>query len=292
MNWRQEGDELVIHCPGKVNLFLEIAGPRLDGYHDLITILQAVDLCDEMRLAPTAGGEILLSCDHPQVPLGPTNLVLRAAEAIRLFARSTTGVRISLRKVIPVGGGMGGGSSNAAGALLGLNRFWNLGLVRADLHRIAATLGSDVNFFLEGDTALCTGRGEKVQPLAPAWPLHFVLVFPGMSVPTVRAFQEAKKFLTPFLKDVRMPLKALEEKDFSLLAQSLFNRLEEPVFHLYPELAGLKRQLDSVAPGRVLLSGSGSSLFCLCSDPDEAAGVEEAARRLGLDAVRRVRSFC
>lgn len=287
MDMRQEGQDLVIECPAKINLFLEVVGPRPDKFHDLITIMQAVSLCDELRISPAEDARLTLECDQPSVPTDNSNLALRAAHALRGSAGKSPGCRLTLKKNIAVGGGMGGGSSNAAGALLGLNHFWRLGLSKNDLHGIAATLGSDINFFLEGGTALCTGRGEKVQPLPVSWPLHYVLVFPGFPVSTAKAFHAMKKFLTPFLKDVTIALKALEQKDFDALRDSLFNRLEAPVFDLYPELAGLKRKLDTIAPGRVLLSGSGSTLFCMCLDPEEAARIETAIRKLGHHSVYR-----
>jgi len=285
------GEELVIQSPSKVNLFLEILGPRGDGYHDLETVMQAIDLCDELRVAPSVGSEVTFSCDHPEVPKGPSNLVVRVAHALKERTGVELGASLGLRKHAPIGGGIGAGSANAAAALVGLNEFWGLGLTREDLHAVAATLGSDINFFLEGGTALCTGRGEVVRPVSHGMRLSFVLVRPPFGVSTAAAFQEAKGFLTPHHKDATITLKALEDSDFGALCASLFNRFEGPVFRLHPELAALKGRMEEVAPGRALLSGSGSTLLCLCRDRTEAASIGSGLQELQIGSVCRADSL-
>jgi len=285
------GEELVVQSPSKVNLFLEILGPRGDGYHDLETVMQAIDLCDELRVGPSAGSEVTFSCDHPAVPKDSSNLVVRAAQALRERTGVKTGVSLGLRKRAPIGGGIGAGSANAAAALIGLNQFWGLGLARDELHAIAATLGSDINFFIEGGTARCTGRGEIVRPISHGMRLSFLLVLPPFGVSTARAFQEAKGFLTPDHKDATIILKAFEDSDFGALCASLFNRFEGPVFRLHPELAALKGRMEEVAPGRALLSGSGSTLFCLCRDRTEAASIGSGLQDLQIGSVCRADSL-
>jgi 4-diphosphocytidyl-2-C-methyl-D-erythritol kinase len=287
MKTERIGDELMVQSPSKVNLFLEILGRRPDGYHDLQTVMQTIDLCDELRIAPCDGDETVFRCDHPKVPNDSSNLVVRAAEVIRRRTGIRSGVRLTLEKRTPVGGGLGAGSANAAATLLGLNEFWHAGLSKADLHPLAAALGSDINFFLEGGTALCTGRGEVVRPVRHGLPMHFVLVLPPFGVSTARAFQEAKDFLTRPHKDATITLKALENNEFGALCEGLFNRFERPVFRLYPELAALKSRMEEVAPGRALLSGSGSTLFCLCRDRIEAEAIEREFQRLKLGSVCR-----
>ena len=171
---------LVIAAPAKLNLFLEIRGKRPDGYHDLETLMVAVDLFDTLELHPDSHGAITLECDPPGLPTGPDNLVWKAADALRRAVnRPELGAAIRLTKRIPAQAGLAGGSSDAASTLLGLNRVWNLGLATADLAAVAAGVGSDVAFFLDLPAAWCTGRGEVVTP-EPAPPV----VFSGGSPPT------------------------------------------------------------------------------------------------------------
>jgi 4-diphosphocytidyl-2-C-methyl-D-erythritol kinase len=287
MKIHRTGDELAIQSPSKVNLFLEILGPRPDGYHDLQTVMQTIDLCDELRIAPRDGDGVTFRCDHPRVPNDSSNLVVRAAELLRQRTGIRSGVALTLEKRTPVGGGLGAGSANAAATLVGLNEFWKAGLSRAELHPLAAALGSDINFFLEGGTGICTGRGEIVRPVRHSLVMHFVLLLPPFGVSTARAFREAKDFLTRPHKDASITLKALENSEFGALCEGLFNRFEGPVFRLYPELAALKNRMEDVAPGRALLSGSGSTLFCLCRDEIEAEAVEREFQRLKLGSVCR-----
>ena len=287
MRIEQEGGELVILSPSKVNLFLEVAGKREDGYHELSTVMQAISLHDELRIAPAAGDEMAFDCNHPDVPNDSSNLVLQAAEALRQRSGVRHGARIRLLKKAPVGGGIGGGSGNAAAALIGLNRLWELGLLKSELDEIAASLGSDINFFLEGGTAHCVGRGEVVRPIDNGLDLHYVLVFPAFGVSTARAFEAFRSPLTPVCKDVSIVLEALENDDFGALCQGLYNRLEGPVFRLRPELATIRERLGEVAPGRVLLSGSGSTFYCLCLDGQEAAVIAAEAGRLEVGSVHR-----
>ena len=155
---------LKLRAYAKVNLGLEVLGLRDDGYHELRTLFQTIDLHDDVVLRPRPRG-VSVRCDHPLVPKDATNLAARAAEALRAYGRVSAGVEIEIRKRIPVGGGLGGGSSDAAAVLLGLDRAWKLGLGPDGLHRLARRLGADVPFFLLGGTALGLSRGDEVYPL-------------------------------------------------------------------------------------------------------------------------------
>jgi 4-diphosphocytidyl-2-C-methyl-D-erythritol kinase len=171
----------------KVNLGLEVLALRDDGYHELRTLFQTIDLHDDVVLRPRPRG-VVVRCDHPLVPTDGANLAARAAEALRAYARVEGGVEIDIQKRIPVGGGLGGGSSNAATVLLGLDRMWKTGLDPAELHRLARRLGADVPYFLLGGTALGLSRGRGVPP-APQLRAHVVVVDPGITSrrPGVRA---------------------------------------------------------------------------------------------------------
>ena len=289
MRIESRGEGLVLWSPSKVNLFLEIKGKRDDGYHELVTVMQVIDLCDELDIQPSSDDRIHFRCDHPAVPSDTSNLVVRAALELQKLTGHSTGVSMSLRKLAPVGGGIGSGSGNAAAALLGLNRFWYLGLDTGALHQVAASLGSDINFFLEEGLSLCTGRGERVQPLASV-PLHYVLLMPRFGVSTAEVFRAMPPSLNKKNEDVNILLKALENRDFSAICGSLFNRLESPAFSLHPDLGKIKSRLENIAPGRALMSGSGSTMYVLCPEADVADSLEEAIAELNLGRVYRTAS--
>jgi 4-diphosphocytidyl-2-C-methyl-D-erythritol kinase len=184
------------NSPGKVNLILNILGRRADGFHELETIMQPVDFCDE--LAFTRGGHgVHLSCSNSTLPVDARNLVHRAATSFLEMARVKEGVKIRLEKKIPLAAGLGGGSGNAATTLLALNELFDRPLSDAQLNEAAAGLGSDVNFFLQSKPALATGRGEKVQSLDPFAALAghaFLLIHPGFGISTPWAYQNLGRF--------------------------------------------------------------------------------------------------
>jgi 4-diphosphocytidyl-2-C-methyl-D-erythritol kinase len=180
----------------KVNLGLHVLAKRADGFHDIETILQTIDLRDRIRITPLEEKRIEVRCDRPEVPSGPENLVHRAAQLILSEHEVPGGCRIEIDKRIPAGAGLGGGSGNAAVTLLGLNRLWDLNMSREDHLRMAARLGSDVPFFLEGGTALAEGRGERLTPLRLVPDFWLVLVKPAISISTAWAYGRVKIPLT------------------------------------------------------------------------------------------------
>src|SRR5207237_58280 len=180
--------ELRLRSYAKVNLGLEVLGPRHDGYHELRTIFQTIALHDDVVLSARPR-EVTLVCDHPEVPADATNLALRAARELKRFARVAAGAQIVLTKRIPVAGGLGGGSSNAATVLMGLDRLWALGLGPARLHPLARRLGADVPYFLIGGTALGLARGDEVYPLRRQVRAEVVVVDPERALSTAAVFR-------------------------------------------------------------------------------------------------------
>ena len=172
----------------KVNLGLRILSKRTDGFHDIETILQAIDLCDRIEIAGCPEPAIEVRCDHPEVPSGPENLAHQAARLMQKELSAKGGCRIIIRKKIPPAAGLGGGSSNAAAVLIGLNRLWKMPLSDHKLARMAARLGSDVPFFLQGGTVLARGRGEVLTPLKMQADFHLVVVKPDLSISTAWAY--------------------------------------------------------------------------------------------------------
>ena len=283
----------------KVNLGLEVLGTRDDGYHELRTLFQTVDLHDDVVLRPRSRG-VSVRCDHPLVPNDATNLAARAAEALRAHGRVAGGVEIVIRKRIPVGGGLGGGSSNAATVLLGLDRLWKLGLGPAGLHPLARRLGADVPYFLLGGTALGLSRGDEVYPLRRQLRAHVVVVDPGIHVSTARVFARVDARLTPRLNSNSIFYFVSRELEGSGAFRFLVNDLEEAALEEAPFLREQAGRIRAVLlrEGACLaaLSGSGASYFGLFESARRAARAREAllaggfralvARTLTLDQYR------
>lgn len=265
---------MAARCPGKVNLALEILGRREDGFHEIRTVFQAIDLWDRLEARPAR--ELRLTCDDPGLPCDGRNLVLRAAEALRRFAaRGDAGADLVLRKAIPSAAGLGGGSSDAAGALLLLSRLWQVDLAIEDLMEIASEIGSDVPFFLVGGTALGEGRGERLRRL-PDWdPRPILLGIPPFGVSTAEAYAAWRSALTPLRGDVTVEClrdgKCTTDKDLSVGR----NDLERAVFEKLPELAAFKGELEDLGAAPAMMSGSGSTVFGVFED----LGTLKAARR-------------
>jgi 4-diphosphocytidyl-2-C-methyl-D-erythritol kinase len=261
----------------KINLGLEVLGQRGDGYHELRTLFQTIDVHDDIVLRPRPR-RVSVSCAHPQVPTDGSNLAVRAAEDLRRYAGVTSGVDIALRKRIPVGGGLGGGSSNAAAVLMGLDRMWRLGLGPAGLHPLARRLGADVPYFLLGGTALGLARGDEVYPLRRQLRAWVVLVDPGLSVSTARVFARIDASLTPRENSTSIFHFVSRELEGVRAERLLVNDLEEAAMEeapaLRPRVERIRGVLREQGARVAALSGSGSSFFGLFGDA-------RAARRAG-----------
>jgi 4-diphosphocytidyl-2-C-methyl-D-erythritol kinase len=268
---------LVVAAPAKLNLFLEVRGKRPDGYHDLESLMVGVDLYDTLEIQPAAGGRITLSCDPPGLSAGPDNLVRRAADRLRTAAgRPDLGAAIRLTKRIPTQAGLAGGSSDAAAALVGLNRVWRLDLPKPELAAVAAGVGSDVAFFLDLPAGWCTGRGEVVTPEPPGAAFHFVLVCPPVGLGTADVFRRLTVPDIPVPGDAARA--AFRAGDPEALGAALFNRLEEPAFGLAPLVEVVYRRLAGLNPAGCRMSGSGSAVFAVARSAADAARVAAAFR--------------
>lgn len=254
---------LGIRARAKVNLHLEVLRRRPDGFHDIETVLQSVGLYDTLHLVPRPRGLSLL-CDAPGVPDGEDNLSLRAARALLQAAgqdEPPRGVRIDLYKSIPVAAGFGGGSADAAATLVGLNRFWNLGLGVPELQEIAVRLGSDVAFCVRGGTALGRGRGERLTALPQLPRTTFLLVFPGIPIRAEWAYSQLNMGLTRRPHALSMDqLKSIVAR-YPGAARGFYNRLEDAVCPAYPQLAEISSRLLNSGASVAMMSGSGSGVF-------------------------------
>jgi len=274
---------LEVSAPAKINLFLEILGKRPDGYHEIITFMAALELADTLEFTEDTAGHLTLTCDEPTLPTGSENLVYRAAKLLQRTAGVRRGAQIRLTKRIPVAAGLGGGSSDAAATLVALNELWGLGSGTKELETLAAHLGSDVPFFVSASAAWCTGRGEKVQPEVLKQPLHVVVVCPSQGLRTADVYARAEVPDSP-----RSPTEmkqALADGSPQHIGAALFNRLEPAAASLSEELRQLAERLEALAPGRHLMSGSGSSCFVLCDVEEQAAKLAHALRAEGRRAL-------
>ncbi len=261
------GDGLLVRAPAKINLSLLIAGRRPDGFHEIETLMAKVDLYDELLFERGEKDGIELICRGQHwAPEGKANLVYRACEALYEAAGVETPVRVTLTKNVPAGSGLGGASSDAAAALLGLNRFANLRAETGDITEIACRLGSDVAFFLGGPLAFCTGRGEKIREIEKIFPFRALLVLPGVNASTKRVYgnylhnQGLYEALSGKMKEL------IGKNRIDLVAAMCANMLEKSCFELYAELSELKSGLETLGIGTVCLSGSGSAMFCMVAD--------------------------
>ncbi|MBI5464133.1 MAG: 4-(cytidine 5'-diphospho)-2-C-methyl-D-erythritol kinase [Ignavibacteriales bacterium] len=261
----------------KINLGLRILHKRPDGYHDLETIFHEINLWDEIEFSPSPRIEIHV---QPQgLPSDENNLCHKAAQLLRTQCNIASGVSIKLVKQIPVGAGLGGGSSNAATVLRGLRKFWKVALTDDDLLKLGAQIGSDVPFFIKGGSAYATGRGEQLEPLSLRLPFWIVTATPKVHVSTPWAYtalrwNETRRPLP--LKARWHPLPTREE-----LRELLRNDFEPVVFGAYPAIADLHRQYMEMGAAAVALSGSGSTMYGLFENEIKAV---EARNRLAGDA--------
>lgn len=267
----------------KINWMLEVLGTRPDGYHEVRTVLQTIDLTDVLDVERTEG-EIEVFCAHPEVPEGEANLVFRAAHLLRRAKGVKAGARIRIEKRIPVAAGLGGGSSNAAIALLALARLWGVALEVGEQLELGCALGSDVPFFLLGGTALGIGRGDEVYPLPEVRADLLVLANPGFLIPTAWAYRQLTKrgIVGNISVCSRVWHRAVREGEPPSLSEIVGrNVFEEIVRERYPELArGLDRMRESGAVA-VGLSGSGPTIFGVFDSESAAVRAEVAFATLG-----------
>ena len=264
---------LRIFSPSKVNLFLKVLFRRPDGYHELQSVIQPVSVFDELTLFVERGEGITLSGSGRNMPSDSENLAVSACSLYIEAASLKTKISISIKKNIPLGSGLGGGSANAAAVLVGLNRIFGKFADR-DLFRMAASLGADVSFFIRSTTSLVEGVGERVTPLLDFPLFHYVIVFPKINVSTADVYRKWKPLGNP-PSEVN-PGEIIEK--FRRGEFPLLNDLEDTVCGIFPEVLSVKETLCSLGARAVLLSGSGSCVFSVFKDTKEAERIYEYLR--------------
>jgi 4-diphosphocytidyl-2-C-methyl-D-erythritol kinase len=282
-----------VACPAKVNLFLEVLGRRPDGFHGIESVLAPAPWGDRVEAAARPGGGVSLEIRLPSgggmegVPADGTNLAARAARLALDAAGAEAGVRLVLHKEVPPGAGLGGGSSDAAGALLAVNRLLGSPLPRERLEGLALSLGSDVPYFLEGGFRIARGRGEVLSP-APAFPgLRLLVLWPGVPVPTAEVYARCRPAGPGDRRDPAPLLAALAAGDAGGISRACFNRLEGPALEVCPRIGEALEALRSLGAGEPRMTGSGSAAFLVL--PPGASG-RILSRRLPMPGGWRVAS--
>jgi 4-diphosphocytidyl-2-C-methyl-D-erythritol kinase len=278
------GNMCFVQAYAKINLTLDVLGRRADGYHELATVMQTIDLHDTICLTAIEDDRVQVFCTTPALS-NEENLAARAAALLRQRLALTQGVRIELLKRIPVAAGLGGGSSDAAAILLALHRWWQLPLSPQDLQDIAASLGSDIPFFLVGGLALCEGRGEQVTKLATYWPpamRWLLLLKPAISIATAAVFRSLP---TSDYTDGSYSRAVCSAFEAGLMprAEDLHNSLERSVLEHYPEVAQAREDLLRAGASLVRLSGSGPTLFAPFAELASATRVQQQLQAQGYE---------
>lgn len=274
---------MILHSYAKVNLYLAVLARRKDGFHNLTTLFERINLADTIILKRRTDNRITITCRNKAVPLDASNLCYKSARLLREKCHVKEGLGIEIIKRIPVGAGLGGGSSNAAAVLVGLNTLWELGLTKKKLASFAAMIGSDVPFFVH-DTpfAKAEGRGEKIRALGALdrVRLWHILVVPGIHVSTPSIYKawdmrkiRRKRRLTTAVPDVTITASALRRGDFPG-SGLLFNNLEPVTIELYPEVGIIKEKLLSSGAQDAVMSGSGSAVFGIAGSRQEASRIK------------------
>jgi len=285
-------ESLTILSPAKVNLYLKVMHKRRDGFHDIVSVMERISFCDCLKITVTKRKGLSFKCNWSYLE-NDNNLVIRAFRLLRKEIRPSFpgGIKISLRKQIPVGSGLGGASSNAASVLLGLNRLLNLGLSRKKMFLLGARLGSDVNFFIsQARFALVRGRGEEVFPIATTFRFSQCLILIPEPISTARIYHSfsQKVRLTNSLDNAKLITFALKQKDIFLLKRLLFNNLTPMAIEASARLRKVYSLLNQ-SEGDFVLSGSGSSLVFLPGAAD--AGLKETIGKIEGLRLKKVTTF-
>jgi 4-diphosphocytidyl-2-C-methyl-D-erythritol kinase len=253
---------MTVRAYAKINLGLRILRKRPDGYHDIETIFHQIDNYDTIEFTRTEG-DIALESNSATLPTDSANLCVKAAQLLQNISHVKEGVKISLTKNIPVGAGLGGGSSDAAATLKGLVKLWGLALRNHELKKIALNLGSDVPFFLEGGTAFATGRGDNLEHFPFELPYWILVATPPVQVSTSWAYSQVQSYTSTG------GLRAIVDNTKPLF-ELMTNDLETVVFKAYPEVSNLKKVMSDLGAESALMSGSGSSVFAFFQEEDSA----------------------
>lgn len=290
----------VVHAraPGKINVFLKVGALLDDGYHEVATAYQAVSLYEEVRASHADDFSVSFtgSIDTAELPTGLSNLAIRAAKLLAKRAKYTGGVRLEIEKNVPIAGGMGGGSADAAATLVACDALWGTNLGREELLSLAAQLGADVPFALLGGTAIGTGRGDKLSPALATGQFHWVLAIAPFGMSTPGVYKELDRHRERHAQDIFPAeiqpsidvnvLQALRAGDPHMLGEVLYNDLQAPALHLEPELTVAMQLGDEHGAIASMISGSGPTIAFLAADLNHANELQLALAEANITSVR------
>ncbi len=283
---RQRGTIVELYAPAKLNLYLDVIDKRADGYHNIVSIMQTIGVYDVIQLEEAE--DISLECSGLDIPM-EANIAYKAAVFLREYTNKyqegapLAGVRIKIEKHIPQGAGLGGGSSDAASVLIGLNQLWELCLNKQELMQIGEKLGADVPFFIIGGTCLAEGIGTKITQLPNLCNIWFVLVYPKINISTAGVYKNLKIKLTNGTKTVKIISSGIENNDITTICKGLYNGLETVTLNHYPQISAIKDELTAAGCLAALMSGSGSCVFGITGTKEEADRVSHSLKREGWD---------
>lgn len=268
---------IVLKAPAKLNLFLEITGKREDGYHFIESVMQTIDLCDEVSIKLTDGNEVCVTSNDESIPLDEGNIVSKIVRKVGEYKKIEIGCKIHIEKAIPTGAGMGGGSSDGAVTLIGLNKLLSLNLSDKEMNDIAKSVGADIPFLLNGGTARVFGIGEMVKCISPLCDCYFVIVKPDMSIDTKNAYKMLDEAGITDIKDVKNIISSIEARSIEDVAGNVYNCFEK----IAPSVINdVKTKLNRCGAINSLMTGSGSAVFGVFSDFDTAELARKALSKI------------
>lgn len=271
-------DSIELKAPAKLNLSLDVLGKRPDGYHELRMIMQTIGLCDTVTLEVSGEG-IEVSCNSPFAPSGSGNIAYKAAALLMEACRIDKGIKIRIDKKIPVAAGLGGGSSDAAAVLKGMNALFSLGRNPAELAELGKQIGADVPYFIKGGTVLAEGIGEVLTELDRLADVDIVLVMPRFGVSTAWVYKNLVLEDIHERPDTDLLIRAVRERKLDVLARNMRNVLETVTIKKHGIIAGIKKRLLELGALGSMMSGSGPSVFGIFGDKQSAQRAWEKMRQ-------------
>ena len=267
----------------KINLVLDVIGKRADGYHEVEMVMQAIDLADTVLLQEAPRNWLVT--DNKYIPPNMNNLAMKAVTLMQQQFPNVPPLEVTLQKRIPVAAGLAGGSTDCAAVILGINCMYDLGLSLQELQQLGAQLGSDVPFCVGGPTALASGRGEIITPLAPCPSLYVVLVKPSFGVSTPKVYQSLQLNKVPRHPQVQQCIEGLDNGSKEQVLDAMGNLLEYSTFQLQPQVKKLKQMMGDYGCKHVLMSGSGPTVFAAFAEEQEARAYYKKIKTIYPDAI-------
>ncbi len=268
--------KLQLDSYAKINLSLDVVRKRYDGYHEIRSVMQQIDLSDQLSFSENKNG-VIITCDNDQVPVDKSNLVYKAWEELSKLAKTKIGIRVHIKKRIPVAAGLAGGSTNCATALKALNKLWDLALTEKELMDIGIKIGADVPYCLMGGTALAEGVGEKLTQLRSFKDKSMLIANPGIQISTSYAYSKLE--LGKNKKNMEEILNCIDNMDIHCISKKMYNVMEDSIIPEHPQIGKLKEEMVKSGALGALMSGSGASVFGLYDDIDYLKFAEKKLKK-------------